>query len=429
MASRLLAKSTEVLARHTSRRGFLARSAVVGSALTVAPVRFLVRPGTAYAAVCNCTGSSCECGSLCCDGYTEFCCTLTGANTCPPGTAAGGWWKADGSGLCGDGPRYYLDCNVVPPAQPCSCGCGLGRCDLRRACCTQFRYGQCHPEIGTMGPIMCRVVTCTPPWQFDASCSTAALIDNATRFHDAPCLHETPPVKGPPRLRTGGWYVRYSLDGGAANLSFGYGAPGDIAVVGDWDGDGMESPGVFRDGGWYLRNSNTSGPADLVYSFGDPGDWPVVGRWVVDDPKTYVGVYRNGAFYLRTSHTSGPADLQFGYGVPGDVPIVGDWDGDGVESPGVFRDGAWYLRNTNTPGPADVVYSFGDPGDTPVVGRWIPDDPATYVGVYRNGAFYLRTSHTSGPANAQFGYGVPGDIPLTGWWRQRQSTDAVAVAR
>jgi putative cell wall-binding protein len=40
-----------------------------------------------------------------------------------------------------------------------------------------------------IGPIVCRVVTCTPPWEIDATCTKRVLTDNATRFHDAPCLH------------------------------------------------------------------------------------------------------------------------------------------------------------------------------------------------------------------------------------------------
>ena len=44
-----------------------------------APARRLPTPRSVAAA-----DSSCECGSLCCDGYTEFCCTMTGSNTCPP---------------------------------------------------------------------------------------------------------------------------------------------------------------------------------------------------------------------------------------------------------------------------------------------------------------------------------------------------------
>ena len=123
------------------------------TALAVAPSTFVLKPVSAYAAVCTCTGG-CGCGSMCCDGYTEFCCTLTGSNRCPGGTAFGGWWKANGAGLCGGGARYYLDCNVLPGANPCGCGCANGDCNNRKTCCTIFRYGQCHQEIPEVGAIM-----------------------------------------------------------------------------------------------------------------------------------------------------------------------------------------------------------------------------------------------------------------------------------
>ena len=98
MLGTLVERSSEFLARTTNRRGFLVRGAIAGSALTVAPLRYVLRPGTAYAAICNCSGQSCDCGAACCDGYTEFCCTITGENACPPGTVAGGWWKATAPG-------------------------------------------------------------------------------------------------------------------------------------------------------------------------------------------------------------------------------------------------------------------------------------------------------------------------------------------
>jgi hypothetical protein len=59
--------------------------------------------------------------------------------------------------------------------------------------CTRFRYGQCNRHIACVGPIVCRVVACTPPWIFDAGCApTPVLTDNNTRFHDRPCLHQRP---------------------------------------------------------------------------------------------------------------------------------------------------------------------------------------------------------------------------------------------
>jgi hypothetical protein len=183
-------KTSSVLAARTSRRGMLVRSAVVGSALAVNPVDFALRPVSAYAAACMCRGQSCGCGTACCDGYTEFCCSLTGDNSCPGGTVEAGWWRAEGSGLCGGGSRYYLDCNQLLGGTACGCDCAGGNCNNRVTCCTHFRYGQCHQEIPQVGAIVCRVVTCTPPWQFDSTCTTTDAQDDATRFHDAPCLHQ-----------------------------------------------------------------------------------------------------------------------------------------------------------------------------------------------------------------------------------------------
>ncbi len=198
-------RAARFLARRIDRRGLLTRSALVGSALAVAPSDFIFRPRTAYAAICGCSGSTCDCSDLCCDGYTEFCCTISGLNQCPDGAVLGGWWKVDGSAFCGDGPRYYMDCNASCGSCGCgangicagscsgtTCGCANGSCGNRKAGCIGFRYGQCNQGIACLGPIVCRVITCTPPWQLDATCTTAVRTDNNTRYHDAPCLHGAP---------------------------------------------------------------------------------------------------------------------------------------------------------------------------------------------------------------------------------------------
>jgi len=199
---------SRVVEQRSSRRGFLSRSAMGATALAVAPAAYALRPTTAHAAICTCAGGSrCDCGSGCCDGYTDFCCQATGQNLCPPNTIVAGWWKANGSGFCDvDGkprPRYYLDCNL-----PCDDGCGCGGsgvcassctsancrclegCGSRAVECTRFRYGQCNQDVACVGPIACRIVTCVVPWQWDPSCSATPLTDNGTRFHDRACLHD-----------------------------------------------------------------------------------------------------------------------------------------------------------------------------------------------------------------------------------------------
>ena len=239
--AQLADKVSGFLGSRFSRRGFFARSAVVGSAVAANPLTYALTPTDAYAAVCSCSGSNCECGSTCCDGYTEFCCTLTGNNQCPPGSLLGGWWKVDGSGFC-NGPRYYMDCNA--PCNGCgcggggicsggcsgtNCGCGLGDCNNRKAGCVNFRYGQCNQQVSCIGPILCRVVTCIAPWEIDGTCTTTARYDANTAYHDRPCLHG----------QTG------SLD-----LVAGGGATGSASPGGriDWDTNGPITVRVTVDG-------------------------------------------------------------------------------------------------------------------------------------------------------------------------------------
>jgi uncharacterized protein with LGFP repeats len=184
------------LSRRTSRRGFLARSAVVGSALAVDTAGFLLKPQSAYASVCGP-------GSTCASGWTVFCATINkGVNSCPPGSIAAGWWKADGASLCGGKARYIIDCNATcsrcaPSGRAgicssscwsCRCTCGpAGQCDQRRVCCNGFRYGQCNQQVRQVGGVVCRVVSCRPPWTFER-CSTAPATDNTTRDHNSPAL-------------------------------------------------------------------------------------------------------------------------------------------------------------------------------------------------------------------------------------------------
>jgi hypothetical protein len=411
--SRSLAERTgRFLRDRTGRRSFLQRTALGAAAVTVAPRRYLLEPVSAYAALCSCSGSTCDCGASCCDGYTEFCCSLSGhrQNFCPAGTELGGWWKADGSGLCGGAPRYYMDCNVVPPANPCSCGCANGNCGLRKACCTRFRYGQCHQEIATMGAIMCRVVTCTAPWEFDPTCTRTVLTDNNTRFHDAPCLHA-------PVATTAWCLLRDTNTQGPPDHTIPFGMTDYVHVAGDWTGKGYDSIGAWDPdtGTFYLRNSNTEGPPDIVVQFGARGYTPLVGDWNGDGTDT-IGVWdpATATFHLRNSNTPGPPDISVRYGASNWTPLVGDWDGNGTDTIGVWdpATATFHLRNANTPGSPSVSIQYGSRGYTPVVGDWTGSG-ADGVGAFVDGVWSLR-NHNGSTAVVRFG--GPGTKPLVGDW-------------
>ena len=127
------------------------------------------------------------------------------------------------------------------------------------------------------------------------------------------------------------------------NHVFKYGENGDLAVAGDWSGNGIYSIGIFRNGVWYLDMDGDGrwGDDDVAVDFGQAGDLPVVGDWT-GDGISKLGVYRNGTFYLDTNnnHQLDASDKVIQLGQPGDKPVSGDWDGDGVDKVGVYEDGA-----------------------------------------------------------------------------------------
>jgi hypothetical protein len=181
-----------LLERRTSRRGALARGALVGSALAVAPIRYLVRPQNAWAVI---SPGNCPPGAKCNDGYTVFCCEIEqGQNHCPENTYVAGWWKCTdytGSGLCHDqGYRYYLDCNRIPGQQfPGGCQCANGDCHRRRVDCNHFRYGQCNTQVHGTTEVVCRIVVCQHPAQVPGlNCNATEMVDDRTCVHEADCL-------------------------------------------------------------------------------------------------------------------------------------------------------------------------------------------------------------------------------------------------
>ncbi len=168
---------------------------------------------------------------------------------------------------------------------------------------------------------------------------------------------------------TGQWHLRNSA---GVVTSFFFGNPVDLALAGDWDGDGDDTVGLYRqfDGFFYLRNSNTAGIADFACFAGNPEDRAVAGDWDGDGDDN-LGIYRPSEqkFYLFnktcTGTPMGAASVVMMFGNPGDLPYAGDFDGDGMDEVGLFRPttGFVYYRNTLTTGIADRSFFWGDPAD------------------------------------------------------------------
>jgi hypothetical protein len=251
-----------------SRRSFLVRTSLLGSALAMEPARFALEPHTAYEAVC---GSDSDCSG----GFTAFCCTIEhGANLCPAGTFVGGWWKADRSSFCRGAARYYVDCNG-DAGWPWHCHCPeTASCDRRHVACVQFRYGNCSLEIPALAygsPVVCRVVTCTPPWVWDESCTTTSFTDQYTVDQSAPCLPPPWPSKvimkwsdlggpgGPLGAQTS--QVEHLAHGNGSWATFRYGAIFDLA----WGGVRVVDEPVWAS----VRDRTGSTPESIGYPLED----------------------------------------------------------------------------------------------------------------------------------------------------------------
>lgn len=211
---------------------------------------------------------------------------------------------------------------------------------------------------------------------------------------------------------TQGRWRLFDIDGSMV-ADYYFGNPGDTPILGDWNCDGRETPGMYRpsDGFVYLRNEHAAGNADIRFFFGNPGDVPIAGDFDGDGCDT-VSIYRpsNQTFHIINELGAddaglGAAEAVYVFGDPGDTPFVGDCDGDGIETAGLHRasTGLVYFRNSHTQGNADAQFIYGDPDDRVIAGDWNGD------GVFSPALFrpstttmYFRFANTQGVADTQF---------------------------
>jgi hypothetical protein len=218
----------------------------------------------------------------------------------------------------------------------------------------------------------------------------------------------------------------WTLDSPLEPTTFFYGDPGDVPFMGDWDCDGVDTPGLFRqsDAFAYLRNTNTQGIADIRFFFGNPSDIPLAGDFDGDGCDS-LSIYRPSEqrFYIINALGAnngglGAADFSFLFGDPGDKPFVGDFDGDGIDEVGLHREstGFVYYRNTLDTGIASNQFFFGDPGDRFITGDWGIVDGVDTPGLFRPGntTFYFRHTNSQGNADSSFTGGQSGWLPIAG---------------
>jgi hypothetical protein len=172
-------------------------------------------------------------------------------------------------------------------------------------------------------------------------------------------------------------------------ITFNFGQSGDIPITGDWNGDGIDTAGVFRivdgQGQFLLTNqfillNQSPAPTFQVQqtvTFGATGDKPVAGDWDGDGVDS-VGVFRivngSGQFFLTNAadNSQNPqVDVTSFFGNGDDIAVAGDWNGDGIDTIGVWRKTirTFFLSDDNIN--INQQFIFGNSSnDRPFVGDW-----------------------------------------------------------
>jgi hypothetical protein len=194
-----------------------------------------------------------------------------------------------------------------------------------------------------------------------------------------------------------------------------FGTTGDLPVPGDYDGDGTVDLAVWKPAGspgdtsrgWRIKPSSIRTTVQL--QLGAPGDIPVPGDFN-GDHLTDPAVWRpgNGTWFIidefgnTTSHQ---------FGLSGDIPAPGDYDGDGKTDLAIWRpsNGYWHIRYSSD-GLTRLALG-GVSGDRPVPADY-DGDGKTDVAIYKPGTSqWVITRSSDGSVTTQY-HGIASDIPV-----------------
>ncbi|WP_187120104.1 BNR repeat-containing protein, partial [Actinomyces polynesiensis] len=217
-----------------------------------------------------------------------------------------------------------------------------------------------------------------------------------------------------------------SLRNGPADRVVVYGKSCDQVLVGDWDGDGVDTLAVRRGNRYYFKNSVSGGNADRVITYGRTGDDVLVGDWDGDGVDT-LAVRRGNRYYFKNSVSGGNADRVITYGRATDQVLIGDWDGDAADTLAVRRGNRYYFKNSVSGGNADRVITYGRATDQVLIGDWDGDRTDT-LAVRRSATYYVKDTLAAGTADATFTFGRAQDYAMVGDW-DGDGRDTLAVRR
>ncbi|MFF0177128.1 M23 family metallopeptidase [Micromonospora profundi] len=211
--------------------------------------------------------------------------------------------------------------------------------------------------------------------------------------------------------------------GDATDYWFNWGSSGCIPMVGDWDGNNSDTPGIacqvngeYR---WSQWNHNSGGGADTVFNWGGTaGCWPIAGDWNGNGADTPGLVCpRNGEWqwYQWNHNSGGGVDSQFKWGGTSCAPKWGDWDNNNTDTPAVvctlpsgeYEWSQWYH---NSGGGVSNRFRWGGAPNVLLVGDWNADGMDT-VGVTD-----LNAAPPPPPSGSGYACPVAGPVSFEDTW-------------
>ncbi|MGQ0540465.1 MAG: FG-GAP repeat domain-containing protein [Blastocatellia bacterium] len=229
------------------------------------------------------------------------------------------------------------------------------------------------------------------------------------------------------RPSTGAWWHVKSSDGSTATWT--WGISGDIPAPGDYDGDGKTDSALFRpsNGTWYIFRSS-----DLVQTstqYGQNGDAPAPADHD-GDGRADLAVWRNSNTTFYSQNSGNGAFQTLAFSSSSTEPVSGDYDGDGRADYAIRNGSNWIIRNsasqTSQTSSTFQTVSWQLAADRPVQNDYDGDgrcDIATWrsaessPGAGDGGTWYIRQS-ASNNSLRQVQWGMSGDIPVPAFYRR-----------
>ena len=218
------------------------------------------------------------------------------------------------------------------------------------------------------------------------------------------------------------WKVANALPPSGPSTNFTFGTSNQLSIMGDWNGDGLRTPGYASNGVIRVNNSLPPSGTTISVTFGSTLGFPAVGDFD-GDGKDDIAIYTNGQWQIRMQAGgigSGGAvttrTFSFGSGsYPFVFPVAGNWDAAGADGIGTYNilTGTWQLRQTAEAAGANLAPFVYRPMGImiPVTGDWNADGTDS-VGGKSGSTWFLNNENDASATDITFTFA--GTFPVVG---------------